>query len=101
MKSLGTILLDGILIPLGTICNGYALTKLWGWFVVPTFGLPRLSIAAACGLSLIATHLTHQQGYCKDERSTAQKRLDLICFTVITPFMVIFIGWIINHWMIN
>lgn len=37
-----------------TIANGWALSILWAWFVVPTFSLPSLSVPAAMGIVLTA-----------------------------------------------
>jgi len=42
------------------IWGGYVLTCLWGWFVVPTFALPPLTLAQAIGVSLIVGYLTNQ-----------------------------------------
>ena len=40
--------------------NGFVLTKLWAWFVVPTFGLPVLSLPLSMGITLIVHYLTWQ-----------------------------------------
>lgn len=33
--------------------SGYTLSVLWGWFMVPAFGLPALSVAQAYGVALV------------------------------------------------
>lgn len=33
--------------------SGFTLSVLWGWFVVPMFGLPALSVAQAYGIALV------------------------------------------------
>ena len=33
--------------------SGFTLSVLWGWFVVPMFGLPTLSLAQAYGITLV------------------------------------------------
>ena len=40
------------LMVLSTLFRGYALSVLWGWFMVPTLGLPHLSVVQALGISL-------------------------------------------------
>jgi hypothetical protein len=35
------------------VFNGYALSILWGWFVVPTFGVPALTVVQAHGGHLL------------------------------------------------
>ena len=44
----------------GYLLNGLALKMLWGWFMVPTFGLPTLSLAQAIGVGIMVGFLTHQ-----------------------------------------
>ncbi len=40
---------------LGPLCYGFVLSTAWGWIVVPLFGLPKLSIAAAWGVMIVAS----------------------------------------------
>lgn len=40
-----------------TILSGYVLSVLWGWFIVPTFGLPLLTIPVAIGVMLVVAYL--------------------------------------------
>jgi hypothetical protein len=42
------------------ISEGYVLSVLWGWFMVPTLGLPGISLVQAIGISLIFALLTHR-----------------------------------------
>ena len=48
MKVLGYITFAILLI----LLSAYVLTQLWGWFFVPFFGLPELTIAYALGITL-------------------------------------------------
>ena len=51
------IILSVVLVALAVllaIFGGYVLTVLWGWFIVPTFHLPPLTIPVALGLSTLA-----------------------------------------------
>jgi hypothetical protein len=38
---------------LSACLEGWVISLLWGWFMVPTFGLPSLSIPLALGISLV------------------------------------------------
>ena len=40
--------------------DGWALSVLWGWFLVPTLGLPDLSFIQATGIAIIVEFLTYQ-----------------------------------------
>lgn len=48
-----------LLYPFAAAYRGLVLTVLWGWFVVPAFGLPALGLVDAIGLSLIVGFLTN------------------------------------------
>lgn len=88
-----------VLVPVMAVMQGWVLTILWGWFVVPTFGLPQLSIAVAIGFSLIVSLFRGaQQSKTPDERSTEEKvGQALVLF--FGPLIVLFFGWIVHLFM--
>jgi len=79
------------MIPLA-ILNGWILTILWGWFVVPIFHLPPLTIAPAMGLSLLVSYMTKE--YVNSESTWKN-----VSITFTRPFMVLLIGYIIKSYM--
>lgn len=89
-----------VLIALASIFNGYVLSILWGWFMVPTFGLPVLSVAPAIGVALIVSYLTYQSidTQEKDEDSTT-KLVKSSIMVFIRAALALFIGWIIQMFM--
>ncbi len=46
---------------LAGIVNGYALSVLWEWFIVPLFSADKLTIPTAMSLCLIMSLLTNQE----------------------------------------
>jgi len=42
------------------LLRGWVLSILWRWFMVPTLGLPALSVPQAIGIALVVGMLTHQ-----------------------------------------
>ena len=73
------------------ILRGWVLSILWGWFIVPFFGLPVLNIPYAIGIALVISYLTVSSSKKNDDidywRSTA------------TPLFALLIGWIVT-WFI-
>jgi hypothetical protein len=67
MKLLGYITATIITMIYAAMLNGWALSLLWAWFIIPTFELPKLSIPAAIGLSMVVAYLTYQVRNNKDE----------------------------------
>lgn len=63
---LAVALLVGIT-AISALWGGIVLKALWAWFVVPTFGLPDLSLPIAIGVGLVVSFLTHQYVPTKDE----------------------------------
>ncbi|TAL42349.1 MAG: hypothetical protein EPN91_08195 [Salinibacterium sp.] len=98
-RTLGAVVVSIPLSVVTALVRGWAVAKLWGWFVVPVFGLPLLSYAAAFGLALLTGLLTHQiQTAKEDERykgafnrtfivSTASVILSVV--TVVTGKLVV------------
>lgn len=81
-----------ILLP---ILSGWVLSVLWGWFIVPAFHLPALSIPAAIGVSLIAGKLTHQFQH-EPENAKPWK---VLAFGILSPFMTLAMGYVVRSFM--
>ncbi|MDP1688621.1 MAG: hypothetical protein Q8L47_00620 [bacterium] len=74
--------------------NGLALKLLWGWFMVPIFGLPLISLAEAIGICLIVGFLTSQYIPKKDEENN-----EALIHSIASPVTAIVFGWIIHLFM--
>ncbi|MCU4119322.1 hypothetical protein [Variovorax sp. N23] len=84
-----------LLIAASATWRGYVLSILWGWFMVPAFGLPGLTVPLAIGLALVIGFLT--------ERS-AKKKEDFdwgiaIAQLIFSPAIALLIGWIVTRFM--
>ncbi|HEY4515210.1 MAG TPA: hypothetical protein VJJ22_03585 [Candidatus Paceibacterota bacterium] len=76
------------------LLNGAALMLLWGWFMVPTFSLPSLSLSQAIGVGIVISFLA-QPYIPKDEDG----RNESIVHDIIVPFLATLIGWIVHQFM--
>jgi hypothetical protein len=79
-----------------TIIDGWALSTLWGWFVVPLFKLPALPIFYAMGLGLIASALHPTVSVNDKDRTTVEKVGVFVARIFVLPVFLVFIGWIIQ-----
>lgn len=77
--------------------TGYVLSILWGWFIIPIFSLPPLSIPTAIGIAVISGLLTHQSRSGKEEGSSAFGQI--IAFNFISPAAALLIGWIVKGYL--
>lgn len=78
--------------------RGYVLSILWGWFIVPTFGAPALSLVAAIGLSLVVGMFTaHLSSKKKDEDDNALTNYLVNGF--VWPGIALLFGYIVTLFM--
>jgi hypothetical protein len=71
---------------------GFVLSKLWFWFVVPSFGFPALTVVNAAGICLIVRFMkNYKLGDTKDDEF---KR---IRSAFIFPLISLSIGWFLRH----
>lgn len=88
-----------VLLPLGVLWSGFALSNLWAWFVVSTFGVPPLSIPAAIGLSLIISYLTRQKTSIDKSKETIELIIESVMWMAFRPAAALGIGWIVLQWI--
>ena len=81
---------------IGSIVGGYVLSIMWGWFVVPLFNLPPLSVPYAIGISLVVSFLT-QPNYksSPDKEKAISKVIAEIVVGMFSPLMYLGIGWVV------
>jgi hypothetical protein len=91
------VILGFILIPLIAILQGWVFTVLWGWFVVPTFHAPELSIAVAIGLTIVVGMFRRVDIDMREK--TSNEKLTEAIATIVMPFVFLFLGWIVTLFM--
>lgn len=87
------------LIAVASVWNGYALTILWGWFIVTTFGLPPLSLPAAIGLVLVVAYLTAHQSEDAPKDDAGDRLIRSLVMIALRPPIILGIGWIVRQFM--
>lgn len=79
-----------------SILNGWAFSILWGWFVVPLFSLPVLSVPAAIGLAMCVSFVAHHQTFQKDAETDTTKA---ITYSIVKPFAALLVGYIVKQFI--
>lgn len=89
------------LLVLTTILRGYVLSIMWGWFMVPTLGLPKLSIVQAIGIAAVISFLTYQDnsGTVKKQRSASEAFTEALVIAACYPLVVLLFGWVVHLYM--
>ena len=93
----GFLLTVGIMV-VSSIFEGFTLSVIWGWLIVPVFHLPPLSIPTAIGVALVIGYLTgHETHQSKDEDSSfVGAMLFALIWSVINAVAVLFFGWVVH-----
>lgn len=87
------------IVAIGAVWRGYILTVLWGWFVVPTFGLPALGVAAVIGISLIVAFMTMSTKTDNEEGDAYEKLGKLLGRMILVPLIALGMGWAVQLFM--
>ena len=80
---------------LSMLLYGVSISFLWKWFIVPLGVLP-LSILHAYGILLVMRALQSNTPSTKDERDDKQKATDSFSMGLVTPVLLMLIGWIVK-----
>lgn len=93
------VVLMFLFIMAGGIFEAFVVTKLWGWFVVPTFGLPELSIAVAFGIGMLIALVTNHGNFTKIPGETTSMS-KLISYLWFRPAVLLLVGWIVVSYFV-
>ena len=84
------------IVAVAAIWGGFIASILWGWFAVPVFGLPPLSIPAAIGLGLVASCFVRSSvGRSDDDQPAAR----LIAKILLRPALMLCLGWVAKQFL--
>ena len=87
------------ILALSVVWRGYAFSVLWGWFIIPYFGVAALSIPVAIGLTMVVSFLTYQFIHTVDERSTSEKVTEGVVLGFLHPAFALLFGWIVTYFL--
>lgn len=76
-----------------TIWQGFVLTKLWAWFIVPVFGLPALGLVPAIGLAAVITYLTTSVPHDIKDKGYSDLVGHQVSVGLILPAFALLTGW--------
>lgn len=100
MKTVFTFTFTAFFLALYAVLGGLVLSVLWGWFIVPVFSLPALTVCQSIGVSSVAGWLTYRPRS-KEEEEKIKKEAGLHPFRTLTrpivqASLVLAIGWIVH-----
>lgn len=96
MKALGWVAAILGVFVLGPIWAGWVFAILWGWFILPFFHLPQISIALAIGLSMVVRMLTSSGTSDNSGKSASETFISLLVYSFLYPLLVLVMGAIVH-----
>ena len=79
------------------ILNAYVVSTLWGWFVVPIFGLKALTVVQAWGLALIPSWFMYKTK--SQEKVDKSNYVSVFANPLIAAGCWLLMGWILKHYI--
>lgn len=84
----------------GAVWHGYVFNVLWGWFVVPQFGLPAMSLAMAIGIGLVINYATYQRHpNLNSDKKSSDILIESLSFSIVFPLIALAIGWVTKQFL--
>jgi uncharacterized membrane protein len=99
MKIIGIVATFIVCAFLSALYSGYVLSVLWAWFVVPTFGLPALTIPVAIGLALIVSFMAKSDAEEKTDDEITSKIVSAVVKAILKPSFALLFGWVATLFM--
>lgn len=94
-----------ILVPLSAynfFAQGFVATKLWQWFVIPTFNFQPITLVQAGGIMLLVrlfTYINHSKDDKSDPNEGVREKLLKLFGILLVPWYTLFIGWLAHLFM--
>ena len=101
MKILGYTTAFIMFLVLSSTYSGYALSVLWGWFVVPTFNMDPISIPVAIGLAIVVSYLTNHTDSSQENNGDTFSGIlaKLTGRALFKPTMALLVGWVVTFFI--
>lgn len=88
-----------LLVP-SVIYSGYVFSTIWSWFIVTTFGLPELSVAAALGVAAVVGYLkVKPRDFTVEELSSEIHFTRFLVIGLVYPTVALGYGWVVKQFM--
>jgi hypothetical protein len=93
LLSVGAVAGIAAMIGLGASINGFMLSIMWGWFIVPTFNLPKITVPVAIGMMLMVSFVSYKPEGMKKEYKEEGQWVGQIAL----PFLIFSVAWIVHY----
>lgn len=99
MKVIGWIVTFIGLTALQAIAAGWALLKLWGWFIAPVFGIALNGYAEAIGFGMVVSFLTYRYTKTDNDKDLGLQILESFFTAMLYYVITVLFGWIVYQFV--
>jgi hypothetical protein len=99
LKTVGLmILVSPFTVVIGSLANGFTLSTLWQWFIVPAFSVTPISVETAAGLLMIINYArtNPNKKAASSGKSFSAVIMEWLSFTTLGNAMVLGFAWLIQ-----
>lgn len=89
-----TFVITSALFVIAALYRGWALSVLWGWYLVP-LGVTGISAAHGAGLAIIAGLLTHQKQHTPEEFESNVEKYAHMLTPLVAPLGAVMLGYLL------
>ena len=94
----GWIVVFLVLVTVGTLMNGWALSTIWNWFIPPIFRLTSLTLWQAIGVAMVFELFTGTNKLNKsdgEKKSTGERLVEGVLTAVFVPLFSVGIAYVV------
>ncbi len=100
MEAIGRFVVGLMMVVFSILIGGWVFSVLWGWFMVPIFGLSALGLAGAIGIKTIVALVVYHQTSSMDEAGSTLEQLGKSLAHVFgINITALVCGWIVHYFI--
>ena len=99
MENFGKFMTVVLAMLISPIINGFVITKLWLWFIVPTFEANPLRVVEAIGLMFLINYIKAKQDKESDKYKFWERLVTNMIYLILMAGFALLSGWIIQMFM--
>ena len=99
MENFGKFMTVVLAMLISPIINGFVLTKLWMWFIVPTFEANPLRVVEAIGLMFLINYVKAKRDKEADKDKFWEQFATHMVYLILMAGFALLSGWIVQMFM--
>jgi uncharacterized protein YacL len=99
MENFGKVCFTLITMIITVLIGGFVFQTLWGWFIVPTFAMPQLTLIQAIGTSFFINYLKMNLAEKNDDEFSMEFVLKRLVMSILIALFLLGFGWVITLFM--